>query len=315
MSNKCYQTLPSKYIKPKNAYKRIRKIDEGGFGTVELVKEVDTGKLFAKKTIPIEEGDEMGGPIYIFREFTTLLQVHYEGLPLLQLEAARLSENGKPAYIITEYMSGGSLKTLLDSKFKKCKDANTTKMIILYGIAFALKFLHFMDIIHRDLKPANILLDDEKKPYLADFGFARDISKGIRMTGNIGSPIYMAPELVDTDETTSDKSVDVYSFAVVALETITGRLKIKREKFVIPPTVPGGFYQMIQDCLSTSPEDRWTMDKIVDEMDKNELILPDVDVDAYEDYRNKLKKKLNEIMNDEEEENEEVEDTKEFDFL
>lgn len=324
------ERLPSNFIKYADDYETIEVIGGGQYGTVEKVKEKATNKIFAKKIIPVEEGDELGAPLYFIREFFSLLSIHYSGLPILQLEACRLPENNKPGFIITEYIEGGSLENLINKRFKHCDDVPTTKMIIIFGIAVALKFLHKFNLVHRDLKPANILLDKNKKPFLADFGFARDIANIEIMTGKIGSYDYMAPELFVADEIEPDKSIDVYSFAVLTLEILAGTLKmngkpttnafnkkiLKGKRFDIPETVPKCFVKMINDCWSGNPSQRWTMDKVVQKMASGKVVLPETDMDAYNEYVQDLMNKLDTILKseEEEEEEEEVEATPEFNF-
>lgn len=85
------------------------------------------------------------------------------------------------------------------------------------GISSGMNYLHQLSIIHRDLKPSNILLDQQFHPKIADFGISRSECEST-MT-SIGTPYYMAPEMIAS--TKYDHKVDVYSFAMVLLQLFT----------------------------------------------------------------------------------------------
>lgn len=323
--------LPSKYLVNANEFEFIKDIGKGAYGSVKLVKEKKTGKLYAKKVVFFLDGDEMGAPLYFFREFLSLFDSQYPGLPFLYLRGFNFPTKDDEAFIITEYLDGGSLEDLINSNYEGCEDVVTTKMKIIFGIAFALKFLHLKDIIHRDLKPANILLDSKREPYLADFGFAREISKGEQITAGLGTPEYMAPEILDQEYADPDKSIDIYSFAVLTLEIITGSLKIngknahvilndhvkEGKRYDVPNSVPDCFKKLINDCWSGNPSQRWPADDIVDDLYRCKIILPGTNLEVYNEYTNRLTSILEQAL--EENDEFEVEDldqepTPEYDF-
>lgn len=130
--------------------------------------------------------------------------------------------------IITEYLPNGSLREILDNEKKSNADYNwtpTKKYIFLLGIAHAMRYLHSHNIIHRDLKPQNILADIDFYPRICDFGLTRCFPgsiTNISMTKEIGTPLYMAPELLKGDSH-YNSSVDVYAFSILAYEIVTGK--------------------------------------------------------------------------------------------
>jgi serine/threonine protein kinase len=86
------------------------------------------------------------------------------------------------------------------------------------NIACGMHFLHEQDIMHRDLKPENVLLDSNYQPKICDFGVARLMKEGshqFTMTGQIGTPIYMAPEIIVGNRNRYGRGADVYSFGIL----------------------------------------------------------------------------------------------------
>jgi len=83
-----------------------------------------------------------------------------------------------------------------------------------------MKTLREFDIIHRDIKPENILIHNGTIK-LADFGFCKELKKGINTRTRVGSPIYMAPEILF--DRPYDSAVDIYSLGVVLYEMLYNR--------------------------------------------------------------------------------------------
>ena len=88
------------------------------------------------------------------------------------------------------------------------------KLEISHSIASALKYLHDMNIIHRDLKSQNLFLGKDLKICLADLGISR--VRSVRMTKGMGTPRYMAPELLQGNS--YSEKADVYSFGILLWE-------------------------------------------------------------------------------------------------
>ena len=87
-------------------------------------------------------------------------------------------------------------------------------------IANAMTFLHGKSIVHRDLKPDNILLDENGVVKICDFGVAKMLggNDSANMTGQVGTPVYMAPELLlqtGIREHSNPQKFDVYSFGIL----------------------------------------------------------------------------------------------------
>ena len=132
--------------------------------------------------------------------------------------------------ILMEYCKNGTLRNLMYKEKRSVADSEwtpTKKYICLLGIAHAMKYLHKNGVIHRDLKIDNVLLDDNLYPKLYDFGLSRIFEQSLdnctllEMTTQVGTPLYMAPELIECEEKYG-AGVDVYAFGIILYELITG---------------------------------------------------------------------------------------------
>jgi serine/threonine protein kinase len=128
---------------------------------------------------------------------------------------------------VLELCAHGSLDDyLLD---KKIADISWKKKLELCsGVAKGMAYLHAKGIMHRDLKTLNVLLDEKNTPKIADFGLSKHRDKAqnevqSEQTANVGTPIYMAPELMTDEEVaTCDISmVDVYAFGILMWAVLT----------------------------------------------------------------------------------------------
>ncbi|MFS7920654.1 putative protein kinase RLK-Pelle-LRR-XI-1 family [Helianthus anomalus] len=134
--------------------------------------------------------------------------------------------------LVYEYMPNGSLWDRLHTDKKISMDWSVRYEIAM-GAAMGLEYLHHgceRPVLHRDVKSKNILLDEEMKPKLADFGLAKIVQSGKVMDSThiiAGTHGYIAPEYGYTYKVT-EKS-DIYSFGVVLMELVTGKKPVEPE--------------------------------------------------------------------------------------
>src|SRR3712207_8129503 len=102
-----------------------------------------------------------------------------------------------------EYVPGGDLKELIDERGA----LSGGELAGLRGVAAGLAHAHARGVIHRDIKPHNILLDENRRPKLADFGIARalDATHATRTGSYLGTALYSAPEQLRGDKVTPKK--------------------------------------------------------------------------------------------------------------
>lgn len=144
------------------------------------------------------------------------------------------------SYIVMEYVEGGTIE-------KFCKVENLLDPAAIAEIVFkcvrALSFAHSKGLTHRDIKPGNILHSGRADIKLADFGLAMDRSSDRTVVAGIGSPAYMAPELLSGLAEASEKT-DIYALGVVMYHLLAGRLP-----FLAPNTA-----SMTYQIVHTDPE-------------------------------------------------------------
>jgi serine/threonine-protein kinase len=125
-----------------------------------------------------------------------------------------------PPYIVTEYLSGGSLRSMLDAGHRL---SPSQALLVGLSAAQALDRAHRQGFVHRDIKPANLLFGGDTRLRIADFGLARAIAEAgwTEPTGAVlGTARYSSPEQARGEPL--DGRSDVYSLALVLVEAVTG---------------------------------------------------------------------------------------------
>ncbi len=126
-------------------------------------------------------------------------------------------------YFVMEYIPGRDLEKVLQQR-KSAGEQLPVSEILRIGrsVADALDYAHQNGVIHRDVKPANVILADDGRVVLTDFGLAMDLSQGT-MGEVFGSPHYIAPEQARSSSQAVPQS-DIYSLGVMCYEMLAGAL-------------------------------------------------------------------------------------------
>ncbi|KAL8097118.1 putative receptor-like protein kinase At1g49730 isoform X2 [Apium graveolens] len=230
-------TAPGPSMFKKFSYKETKKatnnfsfvIGQGGFGTVYKAQFSDGLVAAVKRMDKVSEQAEDD----FCKEIELLARLHHRHLVALRGFCIERHER----FLMYEYMANGSLKDHLHTPGRTLSWRNRIKIAI--DVANALEYLHFYcnpPLCHRDIKSSNILLDENFVAKLADFGLAHASKDGSVFfepvnTDIRGTPGYMDPEYVFSQELT-EKS-DVYSYGVVLLELLTSRRAIQDDRNLV----------------------------------------------------------------------------------
>ena len=176
----------------------------------------------------------------------------------------------KQSYIVTEFIHGTTLKAFLHHR--PISHPEIAVMIVL-EVSRAVAHAHRSGIIHRDIKPENIMVREDGRIKLMDFGIAQMIDmQELTLTGQLlGSPAYMAPELIEGR--TLDFRADLFSLGTLLYELTTGKLpfsgknphevlrRIGEGKYLAPemanPLVCRSLSEVIAKALAHNPADRF----------------------------------------------------------
>ena len=195
-----------------SSYRRLKKIGEGSFGKVFLVKNVSNNEEVVAKEIKLDHLAE-STVIQLYAEVKILERIKHDNI-LRMIEAYRTKSN--KLVLILEHASNADLSCFITNTEGQYIDMNQIELWILQ-LCMGIKCIHDHRIIHRDLKPQNILLDQHNNIKLGDFGLAIDLQANLAYSNKIeGTPINLAPEVCIKQEF-SYKS-DIWSLGLIIYE-------------------------------------------------------------------------------------------------
>lgn len=204
-------------------YRIVRKLGEGGMGTVWVAEDPRLQRHVALKLLPRNGAgtDDVAVQRFIAEARLASAINHPHIVAIYDV-----GEADDTRYIAMELVDGGSLRDLINQGPLRVRDA------VEYAIqvADALSAAHRAGILHRDIKPDNIFIASARFAKLGDFGVAKLRERpgdpeatvtGVTTTGvMIGSPLYFSPEQAHAEEL--DARSDVFSFAATLYEMVTG---------------------------------------------------------------------------------------------
>lgn len=234
----------------------------GGMAEIYLAEDIQTGQPVAVKVVRSSDIDYSER---FRREVKTIALLHHEHI----LPALSYGEYSDWYYMVTPFISHGTLANRLERGNLTPEEAGE----LLAQIVDALQSAHDLGVVHRDIKPSNVLMRDDHYVYLADFGLVKSTGAAHSLTQSgylIGTPEYMAPELVERPATPAS---DTYALGILVYQMLTGRVpftgntpvsvvwKHLKEQPEPPsklnPAIPYEVEQVILGALEKNPQKRF----------------------------------------------------------
>lgn len=195
--------------------------------------------------------------------------------------------NDPPFCLVTDYLQNGSLFAFLRNRPNELSP--TERTIIALDVAAGMAYMHEQRVIHRDLKSLNILLDENKRAKVGDFGLSRLLNYE-PMSGLVGTAQWMAPE-VYLSQPSYDSKVDVFSFGIVLWELLTSKVPYEGvedamiPKLVvhenlrpeIPPETSPELRMLISSCWAPDPKERPSFQQIYQRFSSSQYYFPGTD--------------------------------------
>ena len=242
-------------------------IGNGAFGKVWKVIHINTKKEYCIKTINKRDIIEQK----LIKQLNKEISIMYEINHPHSIKLINHFEDEKKIYMIMEYASNGNLFSYM----KKNKLNNETIIQFLRETISIIKYLHSLNIIHRDIKPENLLLDNNFRIKLCDYGWATHYNNNEHINTFCGTPEYVAPEIIKKEF--YDEKIDIWSIGVLLFEMICNyspfsdknnneRFKnIIKGKINWPKNINFKAKKLIEKILKINPNERLSLNDILND--------------------------------------------------
>jgi len=248
----------------------VEEIGRGGGGIVYRARQREPRRDVALKMLaPHETGSEEMRARFRFETEVVATLDHRAILPVHVVGEYR----GMP-YFTMRLATGGTLTdrgVALWGAWREIAELVAT-------LADAVHYAHTRGVIHRDLKPGNVLFDSADHPYVSDFGLAQYVTagaEGTRTRAPLGTPAYLAPEIIEQGGAAASTATDVYGLGAILYELLCGRAPFVAESLPTllrqitdspVPQAPGGLAAAVprdldviaRRCLAKNPAHRIT---------------------------------------------------------
>ncbi|PHQ34944.1 bifunctional serine/threonine-protein kinase/formylglycine-generating enzyme family protein [Rhodopirellula bahusiensis] len=218
-------------------YRVVRRIGSGGFGSVFHAKDESLNRDVAIK-IPLRTLDDVNDEFQWTSEARMVAKLDHPNIvPVYDVG----NSDKFPFFVVSRFIQGVDLR----ERFQKSKPSLEEGLAWVASIADALDHAHANGLVHRDVKPSNILIDNQNRAWLTDFGLAMsdDAPRPTRAGLLIGTYSYMSPEQARGEGHLVDGRADIFALGIVLYELLVGRR----------PFSGGSSQQLLQDIVRAEP--------------------------------------------------------------
>src|SRR5213596_2791869 len=200
-------------------YEILEEIGRGGMGVIYRARQQHSRRIVAVKRILAHQVNSHETLVRFRREAEAVASLdHPNILPIHEISE---SEEGLPFFSM-KYAEGGSLRAAAPTLRESPREC----VRVMAKVARAIAYAHGKGVLHRDLQPGNILLDENGKPMVSDFGLAKWLDQDSDLTrtlGTLGTPGYIAPEQAESRAGDLTSAADTYSLGAILFYLLTGR--------------------------------------------------------------------------------------------
>ena len=192
----------SRTVKQVNNYVLCGRLGTGSFSKVYYAYDATTKAVYAVKRIKLKELCRTTSGIAQLEREVRLMQT-FDHPNILKLKEVLHVESMHYAYLVLEYAKKGSLGSFIDRGIRLSQQSVFS---VIKQIAGALRYLHDNGFVHQDIKPGNILVDENGRAILADFGIGHSFQSATMV---VGSPAFQAPECLDDSASDEEENGDI----------------------------------------------------------------------------------------------------------
>jgi serine/threonine-protein kinase len=247
-------------------YRVVRLLGRGAMGAVFLAEDLRLAREVAIKVLRPDLGEDPAFAGRFQREARMSARLdHANIIPIYGVE-----QHEDFQYFVMKYVRGHSLGELMADGPMSAERA----VPILWQAACGLGHAHQRGVVHRDVKPSNLMIDEDERVVVTDFGISKALEAGTQYTSVgqiVGTPRYLSPEQAAGEAI--DGRADQYSLAVLGYELLTGKLplgattvhaliyahinEVPRPARALRPEIPVHVSDALARALSKSPDDRF----------------------------------------------------------
>jgi len=245
-------------------YEILEPIGLGASSTVFKARDTLIGRIVAIKTLQAGLNDNAWRERFM-SEARIVGQLSHPRI--VKLHDMGIDETSGAPYLVMEFVVGETLEKHLAAKKPQLQQVYSWGAALARALAYA----HEQGIIHGDIKPANIMINQDGRVMLTDFGIARFAAHITQAGGLRGTPAYLSPEQIEGKPT--DGRSDIFSLGIVLYQLATGQRPFQSDSVeavcaqilkakITPPTkvnpmLPRAFEGIVERCLARNPENRY----------------------------------------------------------